>query len=133
MVKSELIYFGNPADSASGMKRALPCFLLLMTVLSVVFFRNSELIKRSKKITFVTVFALSVVLCSALGVQLPKSAYEAALYGFLVGCVTGVSYFCLTYLNVGYVFTARNYITVLLLIVSMSSTALINFYIQKRL
>ena len=130
MVKSDLIYFGNLTDSASGMKRAFPCFLILMIIL-VVFFRKSKLIKKSKIIYFLTVFVLSVVLCSALGVQLPKHEYEAGLYGFLVGCVIAVSYFCLTFLTQGY--TSGNYITLILLMVSMSCTAVINFHIQKSL
>jgi uncharacterized membrane protein len=85
MVLSQIIFFDNHRNSMLGTKRALLSFVSLLLIFG--------LITMNKKVPIVNkiggVFLIALVLCSGIGVQLPKNYHSAILYGALVGLVVG--------------------------------------------
>lgn len=89
MTTSTIVYFGSLADSKKGLQRTLVAFFVLWAIMFFLYkskAQNTSIIKLA-----IASFAIALVLVSALGVQLPKSLKEAALYGALVGFVVSVS------------------------------------------
>jgi len=98
MTRSELVFFDSAHNSRLGTARAAISFFPMLVIFSLL------VVATNKKVTWRTVIGvilLSTWLCSAIGVQLPKTYKQAALYGFLVGsvagaCVTAVALITLT-------------------------------------
>ena len=86
MVKSTIVYFGSLAESKKGLQRTLIAFFVMWICLFFMFKSRSSISKVA-----VASAATALVLVSAIGVQLPRSLKEAALYGALVGLVVSVS------------------------------------------
>ena len=89
MTTSTIVYFGSLADSKKGLQRTLVAFFVLWAIMFFLYkskAQNTSIVKLA-----IASFAIALVLVSALGVQLPKSLKEAALYGALVGFVVSVS------------------------------------------
>ena len=90
MTTSTIVYFGSLADSKKGLQRTLVAFFVLWAIMFFLYkskAQNTSIVKLA-----IASFAIALVLVSALGVQLPKSLKEAALYGALVGFVVSVSH-----------------------------------------
>lgn len=96
MVKSNLVFFGTQQDSRLGTLRGLMSFPLFVITIGLLLLLSSKG-EVSKKVLATLMIAL--VMCSAIGVQLPKTCFEAGLYGGLVGLVVGtvVTAFSLVY------------------------------------
>ena len=86
MVRSEIIFFDTTHNSILGTSRGAISFFPLMIIFGLLVTRIDGIEKWRK---ILSVFIASLVLCSAIGVQLPKTYYQAGLYGLLVGAVVG--------------------------------------------
>ena len=97
MVSSNLVFFGTHQDSRLGTLRTLFSFPLFVIVVGLLLLLSSKGEGTMKKV--VATLMIALVMCSAVGVQLPKTCFEAGLYGGLVGLVVGtvVSAFSLVY------------------------------------
>ena len=89
MVLSQLVFFDTKRNSKLGTERALISFIPLVFIFSVISLVIGKDVPIWRKICGVLLLAL--VLCSAIGVQLPKDYSSAILYGSLVGFMVGAS------------------------------------------
>ena len=90
MTQTEIIFFDTTHNSVLGTCRAAISFFPLIIILGGLV-SSIDGIGKLRKI--MSVLLASLVLCSAIGVQLPKTYYQAGLYGLLVGLVAGA---CIT-------------------------------------
>lgn len=89
-MKTELIFFDSIENSMKGTKRGLIAFISLIIFDYVWFSLSSGTVYKSitkKPINIYAALLVYLVICSAIGVQLPKSYKEALVYGLLVGFV----------------------------------------------
>ena len=94
MTKTTLVYFATQKDGTRGTLRGLIAIIPFLFVFTL----GAFLCKRSKATVATriwTVSLLSLVLCSAVAVQLPESYKEAGQYGALVGFVVSTVYVCI--------------------------------------
>lgn len=86
-MKTQLIFFDNIEESKKGTLRGLVAITVLIS-LDLLWFQimdYSPII--TKKFNFISAFITYLLLCSAIGVQLPNSIEEAIVYGALSGLV----------------------------------------------
>ena len=93
-MKTELIFFDSIENSMKGTTRGLIAFvsLIVFDLIWFSFSRNSvyKSITKSPPNIYAAILVY-LIICSAIGVQLPKSYSEALVYGILVGlCIYGV-------------------------------------------
>ena len=126
---TELVYFHSNRAGIYGTYRGAIAFVVLFLGLLI----HTLLInKKGDLISIIAVIALcSLVLCSAVGVQLPKNVGQAALYGLLVGLVTSVVYVCMTYLSTNQFPDDIAIIVLLPLLVCLS--AIVTYYVSSSL
>ena len=89
-MKTELIFFDSIENSMKGTKRGLIAFISLIIFDYIWFSFSSKTVYKSitkKPINIYAALLVYLVICSAIGVQLPKSYKEALVYGLLVGFV----------------------------------------------
>lgn len=93
-MKTELIFFDSFENSKKGTVRGLVAFISLI-IFDLIWFSISKnniysnvSLKHSLTRTLINSSLVYLVLCSAIGVQLPKNYNEALVYGMLVGFVT---------------------------------------------
>ena len=87
-MKTELIFFDSIENSMKGTKRGLIAFISLIIFDYIWFSFSSKTVYKSitkKPINIYAALLVYLVICSAIGVQLPKSYKEALVYGLLVG------------------------------------------------
>ena len=99
MVVTSLIYFDNPVNSGIyGTLRGLVSFpiILLFGIPFLCLCRGAAVHK------IWSLILLSLALCSAIGVQLPKGYGECILYAGLIGLVVSVGFICIRTLFDGY-------------------------------
>jgi hypothetical protein len=129
MPKTRLIYFGDSNDSKYGTLRGAAAFApIFLIMFSASYFQCTSPISTSTRI--LAVGLASLFLCSAVGVQLPSSYREAALYGGLVGLV--VSSCCLCFMSVSTGSAAAYIVAVPLLTLSVSLVSILTMMISKR-
>lgn len=85
MARTELIFFSTYHDSIYGTLRGVVSFIPMCLLFSFL----------SRK--YITSCILSLVICSAIGVQLPQTMIETILYNMLVGMCISSCYICLDY------------------------------------
>jgi len=122
MVQTNLLFFGTKADSRLGMFRGGTAFVPILVVLLAM----SETLDWY---TIVPALLLSLVLCSAVGVQFPSSTSEAALYGALVGFVVMVAAASVTYASMGTLHNVPTY--VYWLPVLLAATSVITYHVSS--
>jgi hypothetical protein len=103
MPTTKLGYFRNLEESKLGTLRGLIAFILLFISFSSFYLLNKKRLGWSNK-PWLRVVLVSVVLCSSLAVQLPKTYPETILYGMLVGFV--VSVVSVSFMNKSFLFSA---------------------------
>ena len=89
-MKTELIFFDSFNNSMKGTTRGLIAFISLIIFDFIWFSLSSKTVYKSitkKPINIYAAILVYLVICSAIGVQLPKSYFEALVYGLLVGFV----------------------------------------------
>lgn len=130
MPSTHLIYFGNSNDSKYGTLRGTVAFIPLFLVLMYAsYFYRTPSISMGARILAVGLAAL--LLCSAIGVQLPNTSSEAFLYGGLVGLVVSSCCVCFMFISTG---SSMAYIAIVpLLILTASLTSLLTLKVSKRL
>lgn len=130
MARTSLVYFGSANDSTLGTARGLIAFVPL----SIAFFAVSIVYNSGICTKIWTVLLMSLVLCSAIGVQLPRGRSEAVLYGGLVGLVVGISNLCLRSLAMGTgALTIIDLLIVVIMTLVMMGTALVTREVSVRL
>jgi uncharacterized membrane protein len=87
-MKTELIFFDKFENSIKGTQRGLIAYISLI-VLDYIWFSlmKSKYYYNKKPINIFSVLIVYTIICSALGVQLPKNYGEALVYSLLVGFV----------------------------------------------
>lgn len=118
-MKTKLIFFDTPRNSgelgtARGAIAIVPIVIPLAFLSLCV--RNTTKLHKS-----IGVILLSLVLCSAIGVQLPSSYVESITYSFLMGLVVSISYVCIALLYGKYRHTDLACIPLLCAILIMSA------------
>tara|TARA_Y100001980_G_C14552022_1_gene335878 strand:- start:1995 stop:2402 length:408 start_codon:yes stop_codon:yes gene_type:complete len=86
-MQTKLIFFDKIEESRKGTLRGLVAITVLI-VLDMLWFKimdYSPIV--SKKFNYFSAIFTYILLCSAIGVQLPNSVQEAMVYGALVGFV----------------------------------------------
>lgn len=101
-MKTQLIYFDSNYQSGFlGTSRGFLSIIILL-----LFFLPMSYLIRNRNLSFglrfLSIFIFSLVLCSAVGVQLPKNIRECILYNFLVGMVISVCIVCFLTVNGNY-------------------------------
>jgi uncharacterized membrane protein len=89
-MKTELIFFDSIENSMKGTVRGLIAFISLIIFDFIWFSLSSKTVYKSitkKPINIYATILVYLVICSAIGVQLPKTYSEALVYGLLVGFV----------------------------------------------
>ena len=88
-MKTELIFFDSIENSKKGTERCLIAFLSLAIFDLIWFSLSSKNVYKTvkKKPNIYCSILTYLILCSAIGVQLPKNYKEALVYGLLVGFV----------------------------------------------
>lgn len=91
-MKTQLIFFDSFKNSIKGTTRGLIAFISLIIFDLIRFFISNNVNKNSNINNNVpnNIYAIGLVyllLCSAIGVQLPSKYSEAIVYGLLVGLV----------------------------------------------
>jgi len=104
MPTTKLGYFRPLEESKLGTLRGLIAFILLFIAFSSFYLLNKKRLGWSNKLWWLRVGIVSLVLCSALGVQLPVTYPETILYGMLVGFVASVV--TVSFMNKSIVFSA---------------------------
>ena len=131
MPSTQLIYFGETEDSKYGTARGfvaiVPIFLILLAS-SYVYTPVSPCLWDR----LILVGLASLVLCSAVGVQLPRSYIEAGLYGGLVGFVVSVCCLCFLMLA-GRSLGIRDMLAVPLLICTLAFVSILTMWISQEL
>tara|TARA_B100001059_G_C17445600_1_gene384826 strand:- start:102 stop:509 length:408 start_codon:yes stop_codon:yes gene_type:complete len=94
MVQTNLVFFDTNHNGLLGTKRGLISFFPLLLVLGLITTLMEKNIPIWNRIGGVCL--LSLVLCSAIAVQLPYDYRSAIIYGGLVGFVVGISIFALS-------------------------------------
>jgi hypothetical protein len=84
MVNTELIFFGTLHDSYKGTLRGCISFFPLCVLFFLLFPSYT-----------IHSLCLALILCSAVGVQLPTSNKVAILYGLLVGLCISICSVCM--------------------------------------
>lgn len=84
MVRSEIIFFDTTRNSMLGTGRAVISFFPMLIIFALLV---NGVVNGVEK--WCGIILASLVLSSAIGVQLPKTYYQAGLYGLLVGVVVG--------------------------------------------
>lgn len=88
-MRTELIFFDSIDESMKGTTRGLIAFISLI-VFDFIWFsisKNNVYKSVTKKPNIYASILVYLIICSAIGVQLPKSYKEALVYGLLVGFV----------------------------------------------
>jgi hypothetical protein len=70
---NQIIFFDNKKQSIEGTKRGLIAFVTLI-LCNLYYFKEPKLLE-------------SLIICSALGVQIPNNMYESVVYSTLIGIV----------------------------------------------
>jgi uncharacterized membrane protein len=86
-MQTKLIFFDNIEESKKGTLRGLTAITVLI-ILDLIWFKimdYSPII--TKKFNYFSAIFTYILLCSAIGVQLPNSVEEAIVYGALLGFV----------------------------------------------
>ena len=91
MVFSQLVFFDNHRNSVLGTKRGLISFIPLVLVIGIAAATTYKEVPLANKIG--GILLISLVLCSAIGVQIATSYHSALVYGALVGVVVGSTVF----------------------------------------
>ena len=92
-MKTELIFFDTPYNSGKlGTLRGLISISVIFPLLCILSMNNMSL-KRTG-----IIFLVSLVLCSCIGVQLPKSYIESIAYSGLIGLSISVISVCAIFL-----------------------------------
>ena len=92
-MKTQLIFFDSPYHSGKlGTLRGLISISTIFPVLCILSLNNLSL----KRVA--VLFLVSLVLCSCIGVQLPKTYEEAIAYSSLVGLSVSVISICALFL-----------------------------------
>ena len=113
MVKSTLIFFDTAHQGRLGTMRGLVAVVPILLVLSASFLVPSL---QSSVLSKVCGLGLvSLMLCSAIGVQLPTGYSSAVIYGSLVGLVVATSYLGLKLVTAGRWHRADFYLSFLVL------------------
>lgn len=130
MTETTLVYFGTHKTSIYGTLRGAAAIvpLILVAVFLTCLFNPAKVSTATRVWTIVLG---SLVLCSAIGVQLPRSYNEAGQYGALVGLVVSVMYVCLKAYGTGSVKRHDLYAMAVLIIV-MASVALWTMFVSLR-
>ena len=93
-MKTELIFFDSIENSMKGTTRGLIAFVSLIVFDLIWFSFSRDSVYKSITKSPPNIYAailVYLIICSAIGVQLPKSYSEALVYGILVGlCIYGV-------------------------------------------
>ncbi len=98
-MKSTLIFFDTRANSTKGTLRGLVSFVPLLIFLVLVTKLTTRVKRRGISARkFIACFLLAFFVCSAIGVQLPKSYYESFLYSILVAMTLSITYTSLEYI-----------------------------------
>ena len=129
MPNTRLIYFGDSNDSKYGTLRGSVAFApIFLVLLGASYFYRTPPVSTSARI--LAVGLASLFLCSAVGVQLPSSSSEAALYGGLVGLVVSSCCVCFMFVNTG---SSTAYIAAIpLIILTVSLTSVLTMKVSKR-
>jgi uncharacterized membrane protein len=87
-MKTELIFFDKFENSIQGTQRGLIAFISLI-ILDFIWFSlmKSKYYTTKKPINIFSALLVYLILCSALGVQLPKNYSQALVYSLLIGFV----------------------------------------------
>ena len=118
-MRTELIFFDSPTNSGKlGTARGAIAIVPIIVPIAYFSARVQNVTTMEKAIG---VILLSLVLCSAIGVQLPDSFLSATTYAFLVGLVVSVSYICMTLLQGKYAHSQLWIIPCLCLILCVSA------------
>ena len=98
-MKTQLIFFDSFENSVKGTTRGLIAFisLILFDIVRFSITKNSDKSNVPKNIY--AMILVYLLLCSAIGVQLPSTYLEALIYGLLVGFVV---YSILNLYNIGF-------------------------------
>lgn len=94
-MKTQLIFFDNNEESKKGLKRGSIAFCIILILLIV---QNAIFTKY--KYTYrllLSYMVVSLLLCSAIGVQLPTNINEASIYSCLIGLVVFGIYYSMNY------------------------------------
>jgi hypothetical protein len=108
MPTTKLGYFRNLEESEYGTLRGLFAFIMLFISLTLFYLLTKKRLGWSTNKWYnkkwLRIGIISLVLCSALAVQLPKTYPETILYGMLVGFV--VSVVSVSFMNKSFLFSA---------------------------
>tara|TARA_Y100000389_G_C17122685_1_gene346225 strand:- start:123 stop:527 length:405 start_codon:yes stop_codon:yes gene_type:complete len=88
-MKTTLIYFDTIENSKKGTLRGLVAIITLI-LCDLIWFQILDYKKEggvTKKFNYISAFLAWLLICSAIGVQLPSTYKEAVVYGILVGFV----------------------------------------------
>lgn len=88
-MKTTLIFFDTIENSKKGTLRGLVAIITLI-LCDLIWFQILDYKKEggvTKKFNYISAFFAWLLICSAIGVQLPSKYKEALVYGILVGCV----------------------------------------------
>jgi len=126
MSKTELIYFNSFQESKYGTYRGLIAFIQLFLTLSVFYSINRKRLKLDH--IWIRTIIVSLILCSALAVQIPKTYLESVLYGLLVGF--SISAITVNFMKQTYIFSILFivFMTIMCSIISIST-----FFLSKKL
>ena len=114
MVKSSLVFFDGMHQSRLGTARGLVAIVPILIILSASFLSSEPHTSIWPKACGIALVAL--MLCSAIGVQLPTSYSVAIIYGLLVGFVVGVCYLGLKLMTGGGLLREDFYLMFLILL-----------------
>ncbi len=88
-MKTQLIFFSSWKESKKGTLRGLVAIITLI-LCDLVWFQILDYKKEggvTKKFNYISAFLSWLLICSAIGVQLPNKYKESLVYGLLVGLV----------------------------------------------
>ena len=88
-MKTQLIFFDSWEESKKGTLRGLVAIITLI-LCDLIWFQILDYKKEggvTKKFNYISAFLAWLLICSAIGVQLPNNYKEAVVYGILVGLV----------------------------------------------
>ena len=88
MPKTTLVYFNGRDDSIKGLFRGFIAFIFLFAGLFA--YHNVK----DNMLRILNVIIISLLLCSAIGVQISSGILESLFYGFLVGLTVSIIVVC---------------------------------------